>query len=158
MTYLLTFRLNTSCVGDFIIHVNQICPASNGFKNILDEIGLVQSDELPTHNSGNSLHLVIGTQRFEICLVSVSTSDHKWLNFDCLKFRLENCVRNLLSTSEIGKIVNLIDFIEDCFYYLWSVVGSPLIHSFLETLRTISDKNAPEMERGISKHDCFFLR
>ena len=96
---------------------------------------------------------------FEICLVSVSTSDHKWLNFDSLKFRLENCVRNLLSTSEIGKIVNLIDFIEDCFYHLWSVVEkkkTPLIHSFLETLRTISDKNAPEMERGISKHDCFF--
>ena len=37
-----------------------------------------------------------------------------------------------------------------------SVVGSPLIDSFLGTLQTISGQYASEMERVISKHDCHF--
>ena len=64
------------CCGDFNIHVNRICPASTDFKDILDEFGRVQSVELPTRKNGNTLDLVIGPQMFEICLVSVSTSDH----------------------------------------------------------------------------------
>ena len=31
-----------------------------------------------------------------------------------------------------------------------------MIDSFLETLQSVSDKHAPEMERVISKHDCTF--
>ena len=143
------------CFGDFNIHVNRICPASNDFKNILDDFGLAQSVELPTDRSGNTLDLVIGPQMFEICLFSVSTSTHKWLNFDCLKFLLENREKSVVKFSNWKK-VNLVDFNEDCFYHLWSVVGSPLIDSFLETLQTISDQYAPETERVISKHDCLF--
>ena len=39
-----------------------------------------------------------------------------------------------------------VDFNQDCFYHLRSIVGSPLIDSFLETLQTISDQHPPEME------------
>ena len=78
------------CCGDFNIHVNRICPASTDFKDILVEFGLVQSVELPTHKSCNTLDLVIGPQKFEICLVSVSTSDHNGSNFERLNFLLEN--------------------------------------------------------------------
>ena len=53
--------------GDFNIHVNRICPASTDSKDIFDEFGLVQSVELPTHKSGNTLDLVIGPQKFEMC-------------------------------------------------------------------------------------------
>ena len=42
------------CCGDFNVHVNRICPTSSDFKDILNEFGLVQSVELPTHKSGNS--------------------------------------------------------------------------------------------------------
>ena len=47
---------------------------------------------------------------------------------------------------------NLVDFNEDCFYYLWSVVGCPLIDSFLGNLQTISYQYAPGRETVISKH------
>ena len=142
------------CCGDFNIHVNRICQVSTDFKDILDEFGLVQSVELPTYKNGNTLDLVIGPQKFEICLVSVSTSDHNWLNFDCLK-HLENSERSIVKF-RIWKNVNLVDFNEDCFYHLWSIEGSPLIDSVLETLQPISDKHAPGMERVISKHNCPF--
>ena len=103
----------------------------------------------------NTLDLVIGPQKFEICLVSVSSSDHNWLNFDCLNYLLENRKRSVVKFRN-WKNVNLVDFNEDCFYHLWSIEGSPLIDSFLETLQKISDKHAPEVERVISKHDCPF--
>ena len=118
------------CCGDFNIHVNRICPASTDFKDILDEFGLVQSVELPTHKNGNTLDLVIEPQKFEICLVSVSTSDHNWLNFDCLKQLLENRERSVVKFRN-WKNVDLVDFNEDCFYHLWSIEGSPLVDSFL---------------------------
>ena len=143
-----------SC-GEFNIHFNRICPVSNDSKDILDEFRLVQSVELPTHKSSNTLNLVMGPQKFKICLVSVSTSDHEWLNFDCLKFRLENFEKSIVNFRN-WKNSNLGDFNEDCFYHLWSVVESPLIDSFLETLQTTSDLYAPEMERDVSKHDCLF--
>ena len=142
------------CCGDFKIHVNRICQVSTDFKDILDELGLVQSVELPTYKNGNTLDLVIGPQKFEICLVSVSTSDHNWLNFDCLK-HLENSERSIVKFRN-WKNVNLVDFNEDCFYHLWSIEGSPLIDSVLETLQPISDKHAPGLERVISKHNCPF--
>ena len=78
-------------------------------------------------------------------LVSVSTSDHNWLNFDCLKHLLENRERSVVKFRN-WKNVDLVDFNEDCFYHLWSIEGSPLIDSFLETLQSIGDKHAPEME------------
>ena len=135
------------CCVNFDIHVNRICSASTDFKDILDEFGLVQSVELPTLKSGNTLDLVIGPLEFEICLVSVFTSDHNWLNFDCLKFLLENRARS------VGFLVG---FNEDCCYHLWSIVWSPRIDSFLETLQTINAQHAPEMEKVISKRDCRF--
>ena len=122
------------CCGDFNIHVNRICPASTDFKDILDEFGLVESVELPTHKNGNTLDFVIGPQKFEICLVSVSTSDHNWLKFDCLKYLLENRERSVVKFRN-WKNVNLVDFNEDCLYHLWSIEGSPLIDSFLEILQ-----------------------
>ena len=84
------------------VHFNQICPASNEFEDLLDEFGLVPSVELPTHKSGNTLDLLIGPQKFEICLVSVS-SNHKWLNFDCLKFLPENRVKTVVQIQKLEK-------------------------------------------------------
>ena len=143
------------CCGDFNTHVNLICPASTNFKDILNEFGLVQSVDLPTHKSGNTPDLVIGPQKFKICLGSVSTSDRNWLNFDRLKYLLENCERSVVKFRN-WKNVNLVDFKKDCFYHLWFIEGYPMIDSFLETLQKISDKHAPEIERVISKHDCSF--
>ena len=114
------------CCGDFNIHVNRICPASTDFEDILDEFGLVQSVELPTLKNDNTLDLVIGPQNIEICLVSVSTSDHNWLNFDCLKHLLENRERSVVKFRN-WKNVNLVDSNEDCFYHLWSIEGFPLM-------------------------------
>ena len=74
----------------------------------------------------NTLDLVIGPQKFEICLVSVSTSDHNWLNFDCLKHLLENRERSVVKFRN-WKNVNLVDSNEDCFYHLWSIEGFPLM-------------------------------
>ena len=87
------------CCGDFNFHLNRICPAAKDFKDVLVESGLVQSVELPTHKSGNTLDLVIGPQKFEIRLVRVTTSDLKWLIIDCLNFFLES-LKNMLSNSE----------------------------------------------------------
>ena len=134
--------------GDFNIHVNRICSASTDFKDILDELGLIQSLELPTHKSGNTLDLVYGPQKFEICLVSVSTSDHHCLNFDCFKVLLENRKRSVVKFRNWKK-VNLVDFNEDCFYHMWSIVGSPLVDSFLETLQTIRERR--QLERLFRK-------
>ena len=117
------------CYGDFNIHVNRICPASDDVKHILDVFELVQSVELPTHKSENTLDLVIGPQIFEIGLVSVSTSDHKWPKFDFLNFFQENREKCVVKFRK-WKSINLVDFNEDCFNYHWSVVGSPLIDSF----------------------------
>ena len=96
------------CCGDFNIHVNRICPASTDFKYFLDEFGLVQPVELPTHKSGNTHDLVNGPQKFEICLVSVSTSDQNWSNFDCLNFFVENRERSVKFRN--WRSVNLVGF------------------------------------------------
>ena len=101
------------------------------------------------------LILSLDHKSLKYVLFSVSTSDHNWLNFDCLKYLLENGERSVVKFRN-WKNVERADFNEDCFYHLWSIEGSPLIDSFLETSQTISDKHAPEMERVISKHDCFF--
>ena len=58
----------TSCCGDFNIQVSRISQALTDIKAFLDEFGLVQSVELPTHKNGNTLDLVIGPKKFEICL------------------------------------------------------------------------------------------
>ena len=112
--------LNSRLELAFLECLDRICPASTDFEDILDEFGLVQSVQLPTQKSGNTLALVIGTQKFEIFLVSDSTSDHNWLNFDCLKHLLENRERSVVKFRN-WKNVNLVDFNEDCFYHLWSI-------------------------------------
>ena len=144
---LVTLSSEYICCGDFNTHVNRTCSASNDFKDILDEFGLVQSVQLPTHKSGNTLDHVIGPQKYEICLDSVSTSNHKWLNFDCLKFRRENCEKSVLKFRNL-KDINLVVFNEDCFYHLWSAIGSPLIDCFLETLQTHILQKRKELSRN----------
>ena len=137
------------CCGHFNIQFNKICPASTDFKVFLDEFGLVQSVQLPTHKSGNTLDLVLGPRRFG------SHSDHKWPNFYCLKFFLENR-ENIAVNFRNWENDNLVVFNEHSYYQLWFVVGSHLVDSFLEPQPTISDQYAPEMERVVSKHDCLF--
>ena len=115
----------------------------------------MQSVELHTQKSGNTLDLVIGPQKFEICLATVSTSDNKWLQFDCPTFLLEPNEPSIVKIKNSKNGV-LVDFNEVWFYHLWSVVRPLLVDSFLKTLQTISDHDVPVLERSISQHDCPF--
>ena len=149
---LVTLSSEYICCGDFNTHVNRTCSPSNDFKDILDEFGLVQSVQLPTHKSGTLLIMSLDHKSMK-CLDSVSTSNHKWLIFDCLKYRLQNCEKPVLKFRNV-KNVNLVDFIEDCFYHLWSAIGSPLIDCFLETLQT----DILQKRREIPRNTIAFFR
>ena len=101
----------------------------------------------------------------KVVTLLILSVDHKSLKYVLLvsPYRITNLFKILLESCEKSVVKlrnwkndNLVVFDEDCFYHTWSVVGSPLIDSFLETLQTIGDKYAPGMERVVSKHDCPF--
>lgn len=146
----LTEHKDPIIMGDFNIHINKLDdPNTKTFNHILSACGLQQHVQSPTHNSGNTLDLLITTitSRYQIQKPHVGyfLSDHAFISTD-LSIVKSHVIRKTL-TYRNYKSIDERKFTDDLVNVCKSLIsldsGLDPAAAYNSTLSKLLDKHAP---------------
>ena len=142
-------KSNLIICGDFNYHMDKADDINTKRLNsILNELGLIQHVNEPTHNSGHTLDLII-TREDENCINSIEVADMDISDHYCITFNInihKPCLKKktiqFRQLHKINKDIFSRD-IYDCFKDLGNLDTEELVDIYNSQLRTLLNNHAP---------------
>ena len=145
---------NLLVAGDFNLHVNdKNDDDSNNFIDAMTALGLIQHVTFATHNSGNTLNLVmtevVSDIRIEGCIPNIFFSDHSSVSCVTL-IECKDIVQKEVTYRDL-KHINFEEMSDEVMLDLSIDDFSDMVADFHKSLANALDKHAPEITKSITE-------